>query len=315
MRATEPREGGRRRLPPWLKVPLPGGETYRRLKTLVRAKGLATVCEEARCPNVGECWREGTATLMVLGEVCTRGCRFCAVKTGHPRGALDPDEPRHVAEAVEAMGLRYVVLTSVDRDDLPDLGAAHYAACVAAIRSRSPQVRIEVLTPDFQGRREAVEAVVAAGPDVFGHNLETVRRLHRQVRDRRATYERSLEVLRLARAAGARYTKSALLLGLGETEDEVLAAMRDLRVAGCDFLALGQYLRPGPKYAPVVRFWSPEAFAALAAEGRRMGFRYVASGPLVRSSYRAGEHFVASLLDGEEETSPGGSAAQGGAGA
>lgn len=292
-----PRPSSRPALPPWFKVPLPGGKSYARLKELMREKKLATVCEEARCPNVGECWSEGTATIMVLGEVCTRGCRFCAVTTGNPRGLLDESEPRHVAEAVAAMGLRYVVLTSVDRDNLPDFGADHYARCIEAIHAESPEVRIEVLTPDFQGRREAIDRIVEARPDVFAHNIETIRRLHRSVRDVRAKYEQSLEVLAMARAAGVSFTKSSLLLGLGETEDELLETMADLRAVGCDFLTLGQYLRPSPRHAAIERFWTPEEFAALGKEGRRLGFRYVASAPLVRSSYRAGEAVIAAELE------------------
>ncbi|MDF1566175.1 MAG: lipoyl synthase [Deltaproteobacteria bacterium] len=301
MRAPEEEKGSaprsRTTLPPWFKVPLPGGEDYRRLKDLMREKKLATVCEEARCPNVGECWKEGTATIMVLGEVCTRGCRFCAVTTGNPKGALDADEPRHVAEAVEAMGLRYVVLTSVDRDDLPDFGADHYARCIEAIHEKTPEVRIEVLTPDFQGRREAVRRIAEARPDVFAHNIETVSRLHRTVRDVRARYEQSLEVLSIAKEEGVGFTKSSILLGLGESEEEVLETMRDLRGVDCDFLTLGQYLRPSPKHHEVVRFWTPDEFTAFAREGRKMGFRYVASAPLVRSSYKAAEGVIAAELE------------------
>jgi len=284
------------RLPPWLKVPLPAGEKYRALKSLMRDQKLATVCEEAHCPNVGECWSEGTATIMVLGEVCTRGCRFCAVKTGNPRAVLDQEEPERVALAVESMGLRYVVLTSVDRDDLPDFGAEHYAQCIEAIRARTPEVKIEVLTPDFQARPEAIARIVKAGPDVFAHNLETVERLHRTVRDVRATYANSLKVLQLAGEAGVRFTKSGLMLGLGESKEEILEAMQDLRTVGCELLSLGQYLRPSPKHHAVMHFYSPEIFAELASAGRKMGFRYVASGPLVRSSYKAGEAFVQGLL-------------------
>jgi lipoyl synthase len=295
--------GDRPRLPPWFRVQLPGGERYRDLKTLMRGLKLATVCEEARCPNVGECWGGGTATIMVLGEICTRGCRFCAVTTGNPRGALDPDEPEHTAEAVEKMArgseISYVVITSVDRDDLPDFGADHYGRCIEAIKRRTPWVRVEVLTPDFQGRPEALARIAAAGPDVFAHNVETVRRLHRRVRDARAGYAQSLDVLRMAKEAGIRFTKSAIMVGHGESRDEVLEAMADLRDVGVELLTLGQYLRPTPKHLPVARFWTPDEFEDLRVAGEKMGYRYVASGPLVRSSYRAGEYFIEALLDRE----------------
>lgn len=297
--ARRPAAAERPRLPEWFKVQLPGGQRYKDLKELLRGLKLHTVCEEAHCPNVGECWNEGTATIMVLGETCTRGCRFCAVNTGNPRGVLDPDEPENTAKAVEAMRLSYVVITSVDRDDLPDFGADHYGRVVEAIKTRTPQVRVEVLTPDFQGRRDCVERVVDGGPDVFAHNMETVRRLHRTVRDVRAKYDQSLEVLRLAKAAGAPFTKSGIIVGLGETRDEVLETMRDLRAVGVELLSIGQYLRPSPKHHAVERFWTPEEFEDLRAEGEAMGYKYVASGPLVRSSYRAGELYVASLLDRE----------------
>ena len=289
----------RPRLPEWFKVQLPGGERYADLKDMLRGLKLHTVCEEAHCPNIGECWNGGTATIMVLGETCTRGCRFCAVSTGNPHGVLDPDEPENTAVAVERMGFEYVVLTSVDRDDLPDFGADHYGRVIEAIKTRTPHVRVEVLTPDFQGRPESIRRVVDAGPDVFAHNLETVRRLHRRVRDVRAKYDQSLEVLRLAKAAGARFTKSAVMVGLGETRDEVLEAMGDLRGVGVELLTIGQYLRPSSKHIAVDRFWSPDEFADLEREGLAMGYRYVASGPLVRSSYRAGEFFIRALLDRE----------------
>ncbi len=287
----------RPRLPPWFKVPLPGGETYRALKASMRELKLATVCEEARCPNIGECWNGGTATVMILGGTCTRACRFCAVDTGDPKGRLDPEEPAHVAEAVARMDLDYVVITSVDRDDLPDLGAEHYARCIEAVKARTPWVRVEVLTPDFQGRPEAVRRIADAGPDVFAHNVETVRRLHRRVRDARARYRQSLEVLRMARDAGVPFTKSGLMLGVGETEEEVLECMQDLRGVGVELLTLGQYLRPSKWHIPVERFWTPAEFERLRRAGEAMGFAYVASGPLVRSSYRAGEFFVGALLD------------------
>ena len=283
------------RKPGWLKVSPPGAGEYARIKGLLRDRGLSTVCEEARCPNVSECWCGGTATMMLLGDLCTRGCRFCAVTSGDPAGLLDPDEPRKVAEVVSALGLKYLVLTSVDRDDLPDGGAGHFAETVRRLKARDPDLLVEVLIPDFTGRPLA--AVLDAGPDVLGHNIETVRRLTPAVRDRRATYDGSLEVLRLAKEArpGVR-TKSSIMLGLGETGAEVREAMEDLRAVGVEILTLGQYLQPTPKHHRVAEFVTPERFDALAAEGREMGFLYVASGPLVRSSYRAGELYLEGVL-------------------
>lgn len=288
------------RLPPWFTVDLPGGQRYAELKEMLRGLALSTVCEEARCPNVAECWSGGTVTIMVLGDTCTRGCRFCAVKTGDPRRVVDPDEPRNTAEAVARMGFDYIVLTSVDRDDLPDFGAEHYARCIEEIRALSSTMRIEVLTPDFQGRRDCIERIAFAQPDVFAHNVETVRRLHRTVRDARAGYEQSLEVLSTARDSGIRFTKSAIMVGFGESHDEVLETMQDLRAVGCELLTIGQYLRPSSKHHPVERYWHPDEFDALRVQGEAMGFRYVASGPLVRSSYRAGEYFIGALLDAEK---------------
>ncbi|MBI5517591.1 MAG: lipoyl synthase [Deltaproteobacteria bacterium] len=286
------------RKPPWLKVRAPGGERYAKIKGLLRTYDLHTVCEEARCPNVGECWAEGTATVMILGDVCTRGCSFCAVATGNPQGALDPREPEHTARALAALELDYVVLTMVDRDDLLDGGAAHVAATVRALRRRRPETLVETLVGDFQGRLEDVATVVLRGaPDVFSHNLETVERLQRTVRDARCSQARTLAVLAHAKAlAPARYTKSSLMVGLGETEAELLAAMRALRESGVDVLTLGQYLRPTARHHPVARYASPEEFAAWAREGYGMGFKHVASGPLVRSSYRASEAFLSRAL-------------------
>ncbi len=285
------------RKPEWLRVGLPGGESYFGLKTLLRGLQLHTVCEEAHCPNVGECWGGGTATIMLMGDLCTRGCRFCAVKTGNPRGQLDADEPIKVAEAVGRLGLTYVVLTSVDRDDLPDGGASHFAATVKAIRARDPEIIVEALVPDFQGDLVAVRTVVRSGPEVLGQNLETVERLTHPIRDRRAGYHQTLHVLKKAKEMGADiFTKSSLMLGLGEEEEEVLQAMRDLRKAGVDILTLGQYLRPSNRHAPVLRYVPPEEFDYYRERGDDMGFLYVASGPLVRSSYRAGEYFVERVL-------------------
>ena len=288
---------GRAPKPPWLRVRAPGGETYAHLKSVLRDRNLHTVCEEARCPNVGECWGGGTATFMVLGDVCTRGCRFCAVTSGDPGGRVDPSEPENVADAVAAMGLDYVVLTMVNRDDLADDGAGHVADCIAAIKRRDPDVLVEALVGDFRGKPECVDVVCDAVPDVFAHNIETVARLQHVVRDHRAQYRRSLEALGRAKAhERSPFTKSSIMLGVGEREDEVIAAMRDLRGGGVDFLTLGQYLQPTPRHLDVEEYVSPERFDALGERAERLGFRYVASGPLVRSSYRAGEFFVSSLV-------------------
>lgn len=302
---------GHRRKPDWLRVRAPGGSGYARLKKVLRDRDLHTVCEEARCPNVGECWGGGTATFMVLGDVCTRGCRFCAVTSGDPGGRVDDEEPDRLAEAVEAMGLDYVVLTMVDRDDLDDGGAGHVARCIAAIRRRVPEVLVEALVGDFRGDAEAVDRVCDAAPDVFAHNVETVERLQRVARDRRCGYGQSLEVLARAKEHEAvAYTKSSLMLGLGEAEEEVRRTMEDLLAHDVDFLTLGQYLQPGGQYLPVQRWVSPATFDDHRRAGEEMGFLYVASGPLVRSSYRAGELFVRSLLRPDEgEESGGGSEA------
>jgi lipoic acid synthetase len=283
--------------PSWLKVPLPGGEGYARLKSLTRDLGLHTVCEEARCPNIGECWKgdHATMTLMVLGDECTRRCRFCAVKTVTKAAPPDPREPEHVGVAIAAMQVGYVVITSVDRDDLPDGGASHFAACIRSIRERSPETVVETLIPDYQGAD--LEALMVARPDVLAHNVEVVDRLQRKIRDPRCSFERSLETLCGAKRLDPEaFTKSSLMLGLGETRDEVVDSMRRLRAAGADFLTLGQYLRPSAQHAPVREYVPPEQFDELGRIGREMGFRFVASGPLVRSSYKAGEFFAASLV-------------------
>ena len=281
--------------PPWLRVRLGGGPRFQTIKQLVSSHRLATVCEESHCPNIGECWENGTATLMLMGSVCTRACRFCAVDTGNPQGWLDPEEPRSVAETVRLMRLRYVVLTSVDRDDLPDGGAAHYAACVRAIKAANPSTAVEALTPDFGGDLQAVETVLDAGLEVFAQNLETVRRLTHPVRDPRAGYEQTLAVLAHAkRHRPEALTKSSLMLGLGETGDEIRQAMQDLRARQVDLLTLGQYLRPTANHLPVARWVPPEEFEAHRRLGLSLGFREVASGPLVRSSYRADR-----ILDGD----------------
>ena len=286
------------RKPEWLKVRAPGGERYTFIKETLRKYELNTVCEEAGCPNVGECWSEGTATIMILGDTCTRGCRFCAVTTGNPRGAIDPREPEHVGRTIAAMGLDYVVLTMVDRDDMLDGGARHVADTVRAIKRNRPAILVESLVGDFNGKLHDVATVVEQGrPDVFAHNVETVERLQRTVRDVRCGMDRSLSVLAHAkRARPDVYTKSSIMVGLGETSDEVLATMQALRDVDVDVLTLGQYLRPSPKHHDVVRYVHPDEFAAWREAGLAMGFKYVASGPLVRSSYRAAEAFLRGLV-------------------
>ncbi len=284
--------------PRWLKVKAPAGERYLEIKSLLASLNLATVCQEARCPNMGECWGGGTATFMLMGEVCTRGCKFCAVKTGNPRGAIDPKEPEKVGYAISKMGLDYVVLTSVDRDDLPDEGSGHFARTVEVIKSLSPDLIVEVLTPDFKGNEAYVAKIVDAAPDVFAHNVETVERLQKAVRDPRAGYAQSLRVLEFVKERNpSRYTKTSLMLGLGETHEEIRQTLRDLRGIGCDVVTFGQYLQPTHRHLKVQEFVSPEQFEAWQAEAEGMGFLYVASGPLVRSSYRAGEFFMKGVIE------------------
>ena len=275
--------------PDWLRVKFFGGPNYQDLKRLMRALNLHTVCESARCPNMGECWEHRTATFMILGNICTRSCGFCAVPSGKPIGPPDSDEPERVAEAVEKMGLRYAVVTSVNRDDQPDGGAAIFARTIEAIRRRVPGCKVEVLIPDFRGVWTALETVVAARPDVLNHNTETVPRLYRQAR-KGAVYERSLELLRRAKQlAPDRPTKTGLMLGLGEAREEVLAAVEDLAAQGTDILTLGQYLQPTREHLPVARFVHPDEFAEYKWRGEAMGFKHVEAGPLVRSSYHAFE--------------------------
>jgi lipoic acid synthetase len=274
--------------PRWLRAPLAAGPRFEALRKTVREHRLSTVCEEAHCPNIGECWNAGTATLLLMGSVCTRACRFCAVDTGNPRGWLDPEEPANAARTVALMGLGYVVLTSVDRDDLADGGAAHIAACVRAIKAMNPQTAVEALVPDFQGNEPDVETVVDSGIEVFAQNVETVERLTHPVRDPRAGYRQTLDVLAHAkRHRPAVLTKTSLMLGLGETADELLRTMDDLRAVGCDVLTLGQYLRPTANHLPVERFVTPEEFARLREQALARGFLECVSGPMVRSSYRA----------------------------
>ncbi len=276
------------RKPPWLRVRAPAGEGFQAVRNLVKAHRLASVCEEAKCPNIGECWNAGTATLMLMGAVCTRACRFCSVDTGNPRGWLDPHEPANAARTVALMKLQYVVLTSVNRDDLDDGGAGHYAACVRAIKAANPHTAVEALTPDFQGVEADVATVVDSGIEVFAQNLETVRRLTHPVRDPRAGYERTLGVLAAAKRHRPQVlTKSSLMLGLGERDEEILEALTDLRHAGVDLVTLGQYLRPTVNHLSVERFVTPQEFDRYREQALALGFLECVAGPLVRSSYRA----------------------------
>jgi lipoyl synthase len=283
LRETEPK----RRRPEWLKVRVPGGEQYATIKNLIGQQRLHTVCEEARCPNMGECWSAGTATFMILGDTCTRSCGFCAVKTGRP-GILDWDEPRRVADAVKTMGLRHAVITSVNRDERKDGGAPIFAETIRLIRENVPGCTIEVLIPDFKGSEEALNIVLDANPDVLNHNIETVPRIYRMVRPQ-AKYGQSLELLDRAKKRGF-LTKSGIMVGIGEKPDEVLEIMRDLRDVECDILTIGQYLQPTKNHLPIERFVHPEEFTMYRVEGKKMGFRHVESGPLVRSSYHAEKH-------------------------
>ncbi len=291
------------RKPEWLKIRPPAGEEYLRIKSLLKQKGLHTVCEEAHCPNVSECWASGTATFMLGGDTCTRACRFCAVKTARRPPALDPKEPFEIAESIGVLGLHYVVLTSVDRDDLKDGGAGHFASTICEIKKRDSKVILEALVPDFRGDAASIQTLVDSKLEVYAHNIETVFRLQYRVRDPRAGYEQSLSTLRLAKSYAKEightlFTKSAIMLGLGETEEELDEAFDDLRRYDVDILTLGQYLRPSMQHLPVERYVSPEEFEALGEKARKKGFLYVASGPMVRSSYRAGEFFVERMLRG-----------------
>ncbi len=285
----------RSRLPAWLKVTMPGGPGYLELKRLMQSQELHTVCEEARCPNIGECWGRGTATFMILGDTCTRRCHYCAVATGRPQG-LDLLEPGRLAETVRRLGLRYCVITSVNRDDLPDGGAFIFAACINRIRANSPGCKVEVLIPDFAGSREALARVMDAGPDVLNHNIESTRRIFPRVRPK-GDYQRSLSLLaQVKELSPGAVTKSGIIVGMGETRDEVVATMQDLRQVDCDLLTIGQYLRPSPRHLAVDRFYHPDEFGELAQTGRELGFKHVASGPLVRSSYHADEQHSAAAF-------------------
>jgi lipoic acid synthetase len=285
-----------RRFPHWLKVKMPSGQNYNDLRHKMRESSLHTVCEEARCPNIGECWERKTATFMILGDTCTRACTYCAVNTGTPNG-LDLEEPIRLAQTVESMLLNYVVITSVNRDDLPDGGAFIFSQCIKQIKKRLPECKVEVLTPDFEGNFESLATVVNAGPQTFNHNIETVRRIFPRVRAK-GNYDLSLKVLSsVKQISGSMVTKSGIMVGLGETMDEITQTMKDLRDSDVDLLTVGQYLRPSEKHAPISKWYTPDEFKNIEVSGLELGFKHVASGPLVRSSYHADEqHEAASLV-------------------
>ena len=284
--------------PDWLKIKPPTTEQFILIKDLVRRKTLFTVCQEAHCPNMAECWSGGTATFMVMGDTCTRGCKFCAIKTAFPAPPLNPNEPRKLAEAVASMKLDYVVVTSVDRDDLKDQGSLHFAACIKALKESNPNLLVEVLIPDFRGKDELIMNVIQAGPDVIAHNIETVQRLQKKVRDPRANYEQSLHVLEFVKKTAPHiYTKSSVMLGFGEQDDEVIESMHDLRKIDVSVVTFGQYLRPSSWHVPVTEYVKPEKFDFFRIKGEEIGFAYVASGPFVRSSYKAGELFIKNVLN------------------
>jgi lipoyl synthase len=288
--------------PDWLKISPSSKTDFSHLKGILRSKGLVTVCEEAHCPNMAECWHEAkTATFMVMGDTCTRGCRFCAVAKAQKGRPLDPDEPKKTAEAIAEMQLDYAVITSVDRDDLPDGGAGHFAAVITAVKKAHPNCIVEVLIPDFKGNKADLKTIVDARPEVIAHNVETVPSLQK-IRDPRATFDQSLAVLRMVKEINpAIFTKSAFMVGLGETEEEMHDAMKALRSVGCDFLTIGQYLKPKNRQLDVKEYVRPELFAAYKEKGEQLGFLYVASGPFVRSSYRAGEYFITSIIKAKND--------------
>ncbi|XP_061840352.1 lipoyl synthase, mitochondrial [Nerophis lumbriciformis] len=300
-------KGERLRLPPWLKTEIPIGKNYNKLKNTLRDLNLHTVCEEARCPNIGECWGGGeystaTATIMLMGDTCTRGCRFCSVKTARLPPPLDPEEPYNTAKAIAAWGLDYVVLTSVDRDDIADGGAEHFAKTVSNLKERNPLILVECLTPDFRGDLTAVEKIALSGLDVYAHNVETVRQLQRHVRDPRANFDQSLSVLKHAKEVNpSLLTKTSIMLGLGESDQQVHDTLSELRQAGVDCLTLGQYMQPTKRHLKVEEYVTPEKFAHWEEVGKDVGFVYTASGPLVRSSYKAGEFFLKNLLKKKKE--------------
>ncbi|XP_028305114.1 lipoyl synthase, mitochondrial [Gouania willdenowi] len=295
-------KGQRLRLPPWLKTEIPIGKNYNKLKKTLRDLNLHTVCEEARCPNIGECWGGGeyataTATIMLMGDTCTRGCRFCSVKTARQPPPLDPEEPYNTAKAIAAWGLDYVVLTSVDRDDIVDGGADHFAKTVSNLKERNHEILVECLTPDFRGDLSAVEKIALSGLDVYAHNVETVRELQRYVRDPRANFDQSLSVLRHAKKVNPTLlTKTSIMLGLGETDEQIMNTVMELKEAGLDCLTFGQYMQPTKRHLKVEEYVTPEKFAHWEKVGNDLGFVYTASGPLVRSSYKAGEFFLKNLL-------------------
>lgn len=290
------------RKPEWIRMAQPQQENLQQLKHNLNIKKLNTVCQEAKCPNINECWSQGTATIMILGDTCTRGCKFCNIKTGNPRGVVDGEEPLRVAEQISESNLRYVVITCVDRDDLADGGASVFAETIIRVKSRTPDIKIETLIGDFQGISEPLRVLVESGPDVVAHNVETVEALTPMVRDRRATYRNSLKVLKEVKTIDPkRLTKSSIMVGLGETMDELKATCMDLREQGVDIITFGQYLRPTMKHLSVKRYYHPDEFKALEEMSRAIGFLYVASGPLVRSSYRAAELFINKYLREREE--------------
>lgn len=291
------KRGSDLRKPSWLKVSIPTGSTVQFVNSTKADRSLYTVCEEAMCPNRHECWSSGTATFMLMGDTCTRACKFCAVNSGKPNGWLDHDEPRKLAEAIGLMKLKYVVLTSVTRDDLPDGGAQHLANCIQAIKDLNPEILVEILIPDFAGNVAALRTIVESPVDVIAHNIETVERLQLKVRDPRANYKQSLSVLENVKLMDpARYTKSSIMVGVGETHDDILESFKDLRDIKCDFLTIGQYLRPSLKHMPVEKYVHPDTFELYKNEALQLGFLYVASGPLVRSSYKAGEFFIENIV-------------------
>lgn len=288
---------GLEKKPEWLRIRLPSGQNYVKVRQTIASLGLHTVCEEARCPNIGECWGGGTATIMIMGDTCTRGCRFCSVTSGRPL-FLDPYEPQKVAKAIKKWGLRYVVLTSVCRDDLPDGGANHMAKTIKSVKVQCPKTIVEPLIPDFQGNRHALEKIIDAGPEVISHNIETIARLSPLVRDPRATYQQSLSVLEMIKEIDCKiYTKSSIMLGLGETEEEVMQAAKDLRAVGVDIVSMGQYLQPTSRHLPVKEYISPEKFDSYKKRIEKMGFAYTVAGPFVRSSYKAGELFIKNMIN------------------
>ena len=297
------KRGSDLRKPSWLKVGIPTGSTVQFVANTKSDRSLFTVCEEAMCPNRHECWSSGTATFMLMGDTCTRACKFCAVNSGKPNGWLDNDEPRKLAEAIKVLKLKYVVLTSVTRDDLPDGGSQHLASCIRAIKDAVPGILVEILIPDFGGNIAALRTIVESPVDVIAHNIETVEHLQSKVRDPRANYDQSLTVLEnVKRMDPSRFTKSSIMVGVGETYEDIMNSLKDLRDKGVDFLTIGQYLRPSLRHMPVEKYLHPDTFELYKSEALKLGFLYVASGPLVRSSYKAGEFFIENIIRGKQRT-------------